>query len=259
MAEGEGVRYVPMEEARAMPGLRIAFTQGVPGSWSVAIKTILELKGIDYIPVAQIPGTANEDLKAWTGQTSAPVLMLNDDRPRTHWSEMLVLAEQLQPEPRMIPLDEEERIAFFGLCHEICGDDGLGWNIRLLLLSGEHGPRQADEGTLLMRKKYSSPVTNDHSRNRVRQIIAAMVRRLEAQRLKGSPYFMGDSVTAADIYWTSFSNLCAPMSSDLCTMPDYSRTFGPLLEIYLGAPIPGILLDHRDHVARTYCRLPIAL
>ncbi|WP_340268079.1 glutathione S-transferase family protein [Sphingobium mellinum] len=259
MAEDQAVRYVPIDEARAMQGLRIAFTSGVPGAWSVAIKTILDLKGIDYIPVAQLPGTPNEELKAWTGQTSAPVLMLNDDRPRTQWSEMLVLAEQLQPEPRMIPIDEDERMALFGFCHEICGDDGLGWNVRLLLVSGEHGPQEADEATLLMRKKYSSPVTNDYSRHRVKQIVGAMARRLESQAARGSRYFMGSKLTAADIYWTSFSNLFAPMTSDICTMPDYLRGMGALLEIYLGAPVPSILLDHRDYVARTYFRLPIAL
>ncbi|MFC4594707.1 hypothetical protein [Sphingobium tyrosinilyticum] len=259
MAEGEAVRYVPIKEARAMRGLRIAFTSGVPGAWGVAIKMILDLKGIDYIPVAQIPGAPNEELKAWTGQSSAPVLMLNDDRPRTQWSEMLVLAEQLQPEPRMIPVDEDERMALFGFCHEICGDDGLGWNVRLMLLSGEHGSGEEDDGTLLMRSRYSSPVDNNYSRNRVRQIVGAMVKRLESQAAKGSRYFMGDGLTAADIYWTAFSNLFAAMSSDLCTMPDYVRGFGKLLEVYMGEPTPQILLNHRDYIARTHFRLPITL
>lgn len=247
--------YVPVEQARTMPGLRIAFTRGVPGAWSVAIKAILDLKGIDYIPVPQQPGEPNEMLKDWTGQSSAPVAIFNDDTPRTNWSEMLVLAEQLQPEPRLLPADEDERIAILGLCHEICGHDGLGWNVRLMLLSGEKG----GDGSSSLRQKYRSPVSNDYSKQRVLAILDAMVRRLEAQALKGRRYFMGDGLTAADIYWTSFSNLFAPMSADLCTVPEYFHGLGPLLQLYLGRPVPPILIDHRNYIARTYFRTPISL
>ncbi|MEJ7935509.1 hypothetical protein WG907_14735 [Sphingobium sp. AN558] len=253
------VRYIPVEQARSMSGLRIAFTQGVPGAWSVAIKAILELKGIDYIPVAQEPGQPNDALKAWTGQTSAPVAMFNNDRIRANWSEMLILAEQLQPEPRLIPADEEGRIALFGLCHEICGDDGLGWNVRLMLMSGERGPKDADDSDNPMRQKYTSPVTNDYARTRIWSILNAMVSRLDAQSAKGNRYFMGDRLTAADIYWTAFSNLFSPMSKDLCTMPDYFHTYGPLLEQYLEAPVPPKLLAHRDYIAGKYFRTPISL
>ncbi|MEJ7926191.1 glutathione S-transferase C-terminal domain-containing protein [Sphingobium sp. AN641] len=253
------VNYVPVEQARTMPGLRVAFTRGVPGAWSVAIKAIFDIKGIDYIAVPQEPGQENEPLRAWTGQTSAPVLMYHDDKPRIGWAEKLVLAEQLQPEPRLLPADQDERIAVMGFCHEICGEDGLGWNARLMLLSGERGPRDQDDGNSLMRKKYVSPVTNDYARKRVLAILDSMVRRLEAQAARGQPYFFGDRLTAADIYWPSFSNLFAPMSADLCTMPDYFRGIGPLLEIYLEQPVPRILLDHRDYIVRTYFRTPIAL
>src|SRR3546814_6466112 len=117
--------YVPVAQARALPGLRIAFTQGVPGPWSVAARAFYDIKKIAYVAVPQEGGTPNEELKAWTGQTSAPVAMLDDDRPRAHWSEVLILAEQLAAEPRLIPADQDERTLMFGLCHEICGDDGL--------------------------------------------------------------------------------------------------------------------------------------
>ncbi len=251
--------YVAVEEARDMPGLRVAFTRGVPGAWSVAVKAILDIKGLEYIAVPQEPGGTNEMLKEWTGQTSAPALMFGQDRPRTHWSEMLVLAEQLQPEPRLIPVDEDERVGLMGLCHEICGEDGLGWNVRLMLLSGERGPNDEEDGNRLLRQKYNSPVDNDYARRRVWSILDLMIRKLEAQYAKGRRYFMGDTVTAADLYWTAFSNLFSPMRAELCTMPDYFRTFGPLLELYLEAPVPQILLDHRDHIASRYFRTPISL
>jgi glutathione S-transferase len=258
MASDSALNYVPVAEARAMPGLRVAFTRGVPGAWSVAIKAILDIKGIDYIPVPQEPGGANESLKEWTGQTSAPVLMFNDDKARPHWSEMLALAEQLQPEPRLVPVDEEDRITMLGLCHEICSEDGLGWNVRLCLLSGERGPPR-DQGGDAMRRKYRSPVTTEHARQRVRAIIRALAARLDRQAALGHRYFMGDQLTAADIYWTAFSNLFSPMTADLCTMPESYRGLGPVLQLYLEDPLPQILFDHRDYVARNHFRLPIAL
>lgn len=257
MADDHTVKYVPVEEARAMPGLRIAFTRGVPGTWSVSIKAILDLKGIDYIPVAQEPGEANLPLKDWTGQTSAPVAMFNDDKSRPHWSEMLALAEQLQPKPRLVPEDEEDRITVLGLCHEICSEDGLGWNVRLLLTSGERGPR--DEGPNVLRAKYRSPVTTAYARQRVLTILKALAARLERQGALGSRYLMGDRLTAADIYWAAFSNLFDGMADDVCKMPDSYRGLGPLLQLYLNEPLPQILLDHRDYVVGKYFHLPIAL
>lgn len=248
--------YVPVEQARAMPGLRIAFVRGVPGVWGIAIKAILDIKGINYIAVPHEPGGANELLKEWTGQTSAPVAMFNDDRPRPHWSEMLALAEQLRPEPRLIPSDEDERMAMFGLCHEICSEDGFGWNLRLLLL-GEYDPT-GNERSNALRAKYRSPVTNDYARRRVSAIINSLARALDRQATEGKRYFMGNDLTAADIYWAAFSNLLVPMADDLCTMPDFVRDTGPIAQRHLENPLPQILLDHRDYVVREHFRIPIA-
>lgn len=257
MAKDAAVDYVPVEQAKAMSGLRIAFVRGVPGVWGVAIKAILDIKGIDYIAVPHEPGEANELLKEWTGQSSAPVAMFNDDRPRPHWSEMLVLAEQLRPEPRLIPDDEDERMTMFGLCHEICSEDGFGWNLRLLLLSGEHAAPGSEINEAL-RIKYRSPVTNDYARKRVSAIINSLARTLEHQAVEGGKYFMGNNLSAADIYWAAFSNLLVPMAEDLCTMPDLVRDLGPIAQLHLETPLPRILLDHRDYVVREHFRIPIA-
>jgi glutathione S-transferase len=171
---------------------------------------------------------------------------------------MLALAEQLQPEPRLVPVDEEDRITMMGLCHEICSEDGLGWNVRLCLLSGERGPLQDQSGDT-MRRRYRSPVTIEQARQRVVTIIQALAVRLERQAAVGGRYFMGDELTAADIYWTAFSNLFSAMTPNLCTMPDSYRSLGPILELYLEAPVPQILLEHRDYVARNHFQLPIEL
>lgn len=250
------IDYVPVEQARAMSGLRIAFVRGVPGVWGIAIKAILDIKGIDYIAVPHEPGGDNILLKEWSGQTSAPVAMFNDDRPRPHWSEMLALAEQLQPEPPLIPKDEDERMSMFGLCHEICSEDGFGWNLRLLLLNDNDATE--DERSNALRTKYRSPVSNDYARRRVSAIIKSLARVLDRQTTEGKQYFMGDDLTAADIYWAAFSNLLVPMADDLCIMPDFVRDTGLIAQQHLETPLPQILLDHRDYVVREHFRIPIA-
>ena len=63
--------YVTAAEARSMPGLRIAFSAGMPGPWGEAVRCIFDIKKIDYVPVMQVIGEANEELQAWTGQSSA--------------------------------------------------------------------------------------------------------------------------------------------------------------------------------------------
>ena len=252
-ASGASVSYVPIEQARAMTGLRLAFTRGFPGAWSVAAKAIFDLKAIDYIAFPQEAGGANDVLRDWTGQASAPVAILNDDRPRASWSEILVLAEQLRPEPRLIPQDEDDRMAMFGVCHELCADDGLGWNARMLALAT--GGRSGEDNPL--RRKYDSPVGLDHVRRRLSLILGALARRLERQASVGSRYFVGDCLTAADVYWAAFSNMFRPMSAELCKIPEAYAHMGPTICAQLDVPLAHILIDHREHVVRTYFRTPI--
>jgi glutathione S-transferase len=249
--------YVSVEQARAMPGLRIAFSRGVPGPWSLAVRTIYDLKRIDYIAVEQLPGEPNEGLVAWTGQSSAPVAMLDDDRPRINWHEMLVLAEQLAPEPRLIPADEDERALLFGICHALASDDGFGWAIRELLFE-RIAPN--DETTRArMRRKFQNRVGADHCIKRVRSILAMLADRLEAQEKKGIGYLIGDALTAADIYWACFSNLMDAIPPEQCPMPDFYRELARNAVRELGFDAPEILIRHRHRILAGHFILPMAL
>src|SRR3546814_5254587 len=67
----------------------------------------------------------------WTAQTSGPVAIWQDERPRSTWLEQHYLAERLAPEPRLIPADLDDRTLMFGLCNELCSENGFGWNLRL--------------------------------------------------------------------------------------------------------------------------------
>jgi len=243
--------YISVEQAIPLPGLRVAFTQGVPGPWGQAVREILDLKKIDYAPVIQIGGAPNEELKAWTGQNSAPCAVFNDERPRSHWSEILMLAERLAPEPRLIPSDERQRMEMFGILHELCAEDGFGWSARLLMLEAIE-KAGAGEVATVMRRKFSSNAALDHAARRAATIMAAL-----AERLEGRDYFVGDALSAADIYWTAFSNLVAPMAEADCPMPDYYRAWAGECLASIGSDVPAILLDHRERILHRHLSPPM--
>ena len=87
------MQYIDIDEARGRSGLRLVLTAGVPGPWGEAAKAIFRVKGIPFVPVRQTIGVHDETLLAWTRQTSAPVAMYEDERPRSGWAEILFLAE----------------------------------------------------------------------------------------------------------------------------------------------------------------------
>lgn len=248
--------YRTVEEARSLPGLRVAFTHGVPGPWGQSVREILDLKGIDYIPVIQEGGSANEALREWTGQTSAPVAMYNDDRARAHWSEMLMLAEKLAPEPRLVPVDEQERMEMFGILHELCAEDGFGWSARLIVLDMIDQAGAHDVATW-MRGKFASGSTLDHAAGRIRTVVAALAARLDRQQAAGSDYLVGTVLSAADIYWTTFSNMVAPIPHEHCPMPESYRAWSDMTRQASKVEVPDSLIAHRDRILQDYLRPPM--
>jgi glutathione S-transferase len=249
--------YVSVEEAVSLPGLRIAFTRGVPGPWGEAARALFDIKGIDYTPVVQHGGAPNEALRAWTGQNSAPVAVLNDERPRSLWSEILMLAERLGPEPRLIPADEDERAVMFGLAHEMCGEDGFGWSGRLLTFEVIE-KMNAEIPIANMRRKFASDSSSpQRAAARMISVMAMLARRLMQQVASGSSYLVGNDLSAADIYWTTFSNMLAPIAESACPMPGYYRTWCERCADMIGSPVPEILIAHRERILRDHFILPM--
>src|SRR5215469_12106789 len=117
--------YIGVEEAIKRRGLRMVVVGNVPSPWGEAAKGILHIKGIEWVAVRLVYDS--EPLREWAGQLSGPVAIYDDEKPRSGWAEILLLAERLAPKPGLLPADRAERALAFGLSHEICGEAGLGW------------------------------------------------------------------------------------------------------------------------------------
>jgi glutathione S-transferase len=249
--------YVEISEARTLPGLRLVVTAGVPGPWGEAAKAILKVKRLPHVLVRQTPGASDEELWDWTRQTSAPVAMWEDERPRSGWADILFLAERLAPEPRLIPEDRAERSLMFGLCDALCNEGGFAWERRLMLL---HPLIEAGVGgfaSALADKYGYSPEAAAAAPARTAQILTALSEQLRAQSARGSRFFVGDSLTALDIYWATFAAMVEPLPDDVCPMDAGLRRGYTLGDPEVRKAADPALLEHRDFIYREVLGLPM--
>lgn len=252
--------YVSVDEAIARRGLRMVVVGDVPSPWGEAAKGIFHIKGIDWVAVRL--AYDSEPLKAWAGQRSGPVAIYDNERPRAGWAEILLLAERLAPGPTLLPKDATERALAFGLAHEICGEDGLGWARRLQLIhaglqgAGGFAPRVA---TYLAKKYGYGPEAGAAAGARVAALLGMLAARLKAQRAAGSRFYVGNTVSAVDVYSASFMALLKPLPEAQCAMDAGSRAAMETLDAATAAALDPILLEHRDMMYREWLELPLSL
>lgn len=255
------MEYVEIEDARERRGLRLVLTAGGPGPWSEAAKGIFHVKHLAFTPVRQAAGERNEALQAWTGQSSAPVAVWEDEPPCTTSRAILWLAERLAPEPPLVPSDAEERALCLGICDEIHGENGLGWSRRLMMFEPILRASTDDASTSPLRFmawKYGySDEAAARAERRIVEILGFLSMRLSAQRRVGRRALVGERLSAADVYWATFAAMLAPLPAELCPMPDglralYTVSTGPIAEA-----LDPALLEHRDFVYREHLSLPL--
>jgi glutathione S-transferase len=256
------MNYSSVAEARELPGLRLVLSMGAPGPWGEAAKSIFHVKGIPYVAVGQLPGMPNDELVEWTGSSNAPVAVFERERPRTGWAEILFLGERVAPEPRLIPDDAAERALMFGLCHEICGENGFGWMRRYMLLEPMMSPKIGEPfrtigQTLAARYDYSAEAAAA-APHRVAAILGMLSAQLARQRERGHDFLVGASLSAADIYWATFATLVDPMPDELCPLPSYLRNSYAKTGDVVAAALDRDLLAHRDRIYRNYLQLPMS-
>ncbi len=216
--------YLTVEEAIPATGLRVVLTAGVPGPWGESIKALLVHKGIEFAPVAQVGGGANEALEAWTGQTSAPVLVQDDLPPVSHWLDQLHFVDRLHDENLLLPRDMAARARATGLSALIAGADGIGWNRRLQLFQPSFALDEPPEQVKRMARKYG--YSQQHAQQ-ASDILVAQLSYLDQvmaeQEAAGSEYLVGESVSAPDFYLAHFAGLIKPLGERDNPMPGWLR------------------------------------
>lgn len=252
------LEYRNFEDIMNHPGLRIVLVRGMPSPWGQAAKTFFELKGLEYVAAPWESFEANDAIRNWGFTDSAPVVAWQDERPVHNWLDILLLVERINPTPALLPKDVMQRALAIGLSNEICGRGGLAWNRRLQMV---HPAFSEDSGASPVQKmglKYG--YSDDEFRlagEKVAISLTALTKQLKAQYAAGHRFFVGQDLTAVDIYWTAFATFFDPLPSDQCPMPEEFRpSFKATDPVVVGALDP-ILLEHRDRIFKEYFRNPM--
>jgi glutathione S-transferase len=253
-------RYISVEEAIPRKGLRMVVVSRIPSPWGEAAKGIFHVKGIDWAAVRLVYD--NEALKEWAGQRSGPVAVYEQERPRSGWAEILLLAERLAPSPSLLPADPAERALVFGLAHEICGEAGLGWSRRLQMVHAglNNAGGFSERVAKYLGKKYSyTPEAGAASGARVASLLGMLAARLKAQRKAGSSYYVGNALTAADIYAATMVAMFRPFPPEQCDMEAATRAAFELRDPVTDAALDPVLFEHRDMMYARHLELPLSL
>lgn len=255
--------YIDIEQAKTLSGLRIILPPGRPNPWGEALKGMCYVKKIPYTRVRKGMGH-DAALQAWTSQSSAPVAIWNDERPRSTWIEQLYLVERLVPEPALIPTNIEDRALMFGLSNELCGENGFGWSRRVMLLDATLTNPQSDDTARTLASYMGGKYGHNHTAAeaapaRIAQILGLLNARLAQQQAAGRKFFVGDRLSALDIYWSTFAVVIQPLPADLCPIPEPLRVSFTNTNPVVAAAATPALMAHRDFIYREYLELPMNL
>ena len=248
-------RYVDFETARAASGLRLVTLANVPSPWSEAAKGIFHIEKIPFVATRLAPG--DKALREWTRVKNAPAAMYDAEPARSGWAEILELAERLAPAPSLVPKDIGERVRMLGLAHEMMGEGGVLWNARIhavhlgLTTGGERGflPPVAE----YLGKRYG--YVKDRAGEAVERVNRGF--RFFADALGSREYFIGDRLTALDVYVAAAMNLAAMPPDDRCAVsPMLRAAFASTAKDY---EVPPVLVAHRDRMYSKHLELPIEI
>ena len=263
MSATEAPQFISLDEAAAMKtGTRVTFVPGVPALYAEALKNLCYVKGIPLIrvlhPLMGVDKETGEDRQArlyeLTSQTSLPTMFHDEERPRNVWSEQLALAERIgaADSPKLLPDDFEQRVEILGLCAVVLGEDGLVWNMRILMDSP------------LARKYGYSEEASAAAAAKIGNVLGLLSRRLDEQAERGSPYLVGDAVSAIDIYWATMSIAMTPAPPEI--MPVTKQNERMLQFFAMNGQIPAVaealtdrIGEHQRYILSTYCETPAVL
>jgi len=249
--------YLSPAEIVAHDGLRLVLVRGVPSPWSQAAKTILEIKGLSYAAAPLQIGGGNEEIAAWSGQNSAPVVAWQGEKPINRWLDILLLAERLAPAPALLPANPLQRALAIGLGHEMLGERGIAWNRRLQMFAGAVASGNAARLAPLV-DKYGFDVGDAAAAvGRIAATLRALAAQLKAQQARGVPFLVGEGLSAADIWWVATANILAPLPAAQCPMREASRAGFTASDPEIVAALDPALIEHRDRIFKAHFRDPM--
>jgi glutathione S-transferase len=252
--------YLAVEDAIHRPGLRMVVVGIVPSPWGEAAKGFFHIKRIPWSAVRLVYD--NEALKNWAGQLSGPVAVFDNEVPLSGWAQILMLAERLAPEPQLLPDVPADRARVVALGDKFCGERGLGWTRRLQLvhagLQKTGGFPERVAGYLGKKYGYEADAADGYGR-RVSELLGELGAELRAQRQAGGSYYLGETLTAADVYSATFMALLKPLPQGVCNMHPGSRAAFEWLDAETAAALDPILIEHRDMMYSRHLELPLSL
>jgi glutathione S-transferase len=265
--------YLSIAEARKRSGLRLVLgAYAIPGPWREACKGLFDVKQIPYVCVRTANegavdsdlgrGNTQSELFAWTAQSSAPVAIWNDEKPRSAWIDQLNLAERLGPEPALVPEGIDLRMRMMGAINEIAGENGLGWNKRIYLMHKALAGGKTDspdyEFWAVLAAKYGySEASGRNCVSRMVEILRMLDAMLAEQHARGHRYFIGDRLSALDIYWSTFYAVFDPLPPHLCPMATSYRPAYTNDDPDVARAMTPALAAHRDFIYAEHLRLPV--
>ena len=254
------MRFVELEEARQASGLRLVIATNVPSPWSQAAMGVFDMKRLDYLAVRY--RRSDEEIRRWTGARNVPVVLFDDEPPRTGWAEIVALGERLGGQVSLVPDDDDRRVRMFGLSHEILGEGGLGWNVRLLVThaslttEGRTGWPKPVAEYLAPRYGYAPdrvPATRARAIGTLRLLDAV----LAESRSRGHAYFLGPSPTALDLHTAVTLGTIWPLPEAQCPMLPPIRHAFETLDQEVKAAVSPALLEHRAQMFSRHLVLPV--
>lgn len=253
------VDLVDLDVALAARGLRVIYVESLPSPWSQAAMGLFDVKGFDYRLVSY--RKFRDAVRERTGAHNAPVVLHDDDPPRTGWADILALSQRLGGRVSLVPDDEEQAVRMYGLSHALMSEGGLGWSVRLLLThaslttDGREGwPLQV--ATYLAAKYAYAPEHADAARARAIAVLNLLARTLEGH---GGTYMLGHALTALDVYAAAALGVIVPLPHEVCPMPPALRHACGTLARDVRAAVAPSLLRHRDMMYARHLRTPVRL
>jgi glutathione S-transferase len=109
-------------------------------------------------------------------------------------------------------------------------------------------------------KKYGySPEVGAACGRRAAELIGMLAARLKAQRKAGSRYYVGNSLTAVDVYSATFTAMFRPLPPEQCKMEAGTRATFETRDAQTQEALDPILFEHRDMMYAEYLELPLSL